>query len=56
MSKHIATLNYGNIEDVSYILDQFELDESDLRAALLNAFRRIEQLNKALQRLYDERI
>ena len=50
MSK-LAQLQYGDYEDVSYILDQTVCTENELRAALLNAFRRIEFLDKAVAKL-----
>lgn len=41
----------GNTDDVLYILDQKSLDERELRAALINAFNRIANLEKQLSKI-----
>lgn len=47
MPRNNATLLYGQTDEVLDILDQVALDESELRAALMNAFKRIDALEKS---------
>lgn len=47
MSKH-SELLYGDHEQVNFYLDQTACTEVELRAALLNAFRRIQQLESVV--------
>lgn len=51
-AKH-STLTHGNPAEVADILDSEECDDSQLRAALINALRRIDVLERqvAQQRL-----
>ncbi len=46
-----AELMYGDYDQVNYHLDNTECTEAELRAALLNAFRRIQFLDAAVARL-----
>ena len=48
MSSKQAKLLSGQHSEVCHYLDQTECTEGELRAALLNAFRRIEQLEKTV--------
>ena len=46
-----SELHYGQIETVLEILDWKKCDEGELRAALINAFRRIDDLEKQVSNL-----
>lgn len=49
-AKH-STLTHGDPGEVADILDGEEVDESQLRAALINALRRIERLESQVAKL-----
>ena len=42
----LARLTYGEPDEVENLLDQGPLTEQELRAALMNAFKRIKQLEE----------
>jgi len=48
MSSKQTTLHYGQPDEVMDILDASTCDEGELRAALINAFRRIQSLEKQI--------
>lgn len=46
-----ATLLYGSIEDVNYLLDNKILNNRQLATVLMNAFKRIEQLENQINKM-----
>ena len=48
MSIYTNELRHGRFEEVYYILDNYELSTADLRVALMNAFSRIDDLEKEI--------
>lgn len=51
-----AELMYGDHSQVTHLLDRTPCTEGELRAALLNAFRRIQQLESAMVRLKQQQL